>query len=80
MSSGTTSQAGMAAGTVQGFSGTFLADSVVQPSNALDLQLIGRFESGVFDEGAVEIAAFDPASQQLFVTNGNDDTLDIYDL
>lgn len=41
---------------------------------------IGEYRSGVFDDGATEIAAFDAGSQQLFVTNGADKTIDIIDL
>ena len=38
---------------------------------------IGRYTSGVFAEGAAEIVAHDPGTQQLFVTNGNSGTLDV---
>lgn len=45
---------------------------------ALDVEYIGSFGPGV-EEGA-EIAAFDPASARLFVTNSADNSLDRYDL
>ena len=45
---------------------------------ALEVEYIGSFGPGV-EEGA-EIAAFDPASARLFVTNSADNTLDRYDL
>ncbi len=35
----------------------------------LDLNQIGRYSSGLFDESAAEIVAFDPASARLFVVN-----------
>ncbi|MEM9667726.1 MAG: choice-of-anchor I family protein [Pseudomonadota bacterium] len=44
------------------------------------LQAIGVFETGIFDEGAAEIVAFDPGTDQLFVINSNDTTVDILDL
>lgn len=46
----------------------------------LDLSPIGRYETGIFDESATEIATFDPDSQQLFVTNAAADQIDVLDL
>ena len=53
--------------------------SVVAQSTP-QLSLIGRFESGLFDEGAAEISAYDAGSQRLFVTNAFDQTIDVIDL
>ena len=50
------------------------------PTNELLVTQIGAVETGVFDEGAVEIVAHDPGTQRLFVTDGNADQLDIYDV
>lgn len=41
---------------------------------------IGDFQTGVFDEGATEIAAYDSASQKLFFTNGDQDAIGVLDL
>ncbi|MGA0332390.1 MAG: choice-of-anchor I family protein [Kiritimatiellia bacterium] len=41
---------------------------------------IGEYRSGIFDDGATEIAAYDAISKQLYVTNGADHTLDVLDL
>ncbi|MEO0834419.1 MAG: choice-of-anchor I family protein [Cyanobacteria bacterium J06642_3] len=49
-------------------------------NNSIELTPIGLFDTGIFDDGAAEIPAFDPASQQLFVTNGANDTIDVLDL
>ena len=49
-------------------------------NNSIELTQIGRYDSGIFDEGAAEITAFDLDSQQLFVINGADSTIDILDL
>lgn len=46
----------------------------------LSLEQLGRFETGVFDEGAAEIIAHDPESQQLFVINADAKTVDVLDL
>ncbi|MEX1365832.1 MAG: choice-of-anchor I family protein [Nannocystaceae bacterium] len=50
----------------------------------LDIQRIGRYApeplSDLFDEGAAEIAAFDPVTQSLFVTNGMTGSIDVIDL
>ncbi|MBK8906956.1 MAG: choice-of-anchor I family protein [Rhodospirillales bacterium] len=37
---------------------------------AIELTRIGAYRSGVFDQGAAEISAFDPVTQRLFVVNG----------
>jgi hypothetical protein len=50
------------------------------PTGALTLTPIGGYDHGGFDEGAAEIAAFDPASARLFVVNAEAVTLDVLDL
>lgn len=42
--------------------------------STINLNTIGTFATGAYDEGAAEIVAHDPVSQRLFVVNGNDDT------
>jgi DNA-binding beta-propeller fold protein YncE len=46
----------------------------------LDLNLIGRYSSGVFDAGAAEIVAFDATSERLFVVNASAVTVDVLNL
>jgi hypothetical protein len=46
----------------------------------LDLNLVGRYSSGVFDEGAAEIVAYDPAAKRLFVVNSSAVTVDVLNL
>ncbi|GHB97461.1 alkaline phosphatase [Cerasicoccus arenae] len=41
---------------------------------------IGVYETGLFDESAAEITAFDPGSERLFLVNANDSSVDILDL
>lgn len=43
----------------------------------LNLSLLGTYKTGIFDEGAAEISAYDPGSSRLFVTNANDGTIDV---
>ncbi|MEM8674575.1 MAG: choice-of-anchor I family protein [Cyanobacteria bacterium P01_G01_bin.67] len=49
-------------------------------NNSIELTPIGLFDTGIFDDGAAEIPAFDAVSQRLFVTNGANDTIDALDL
>ncbi len=48
--------------------------------NQLSLSLLGTYSTGVFDESAAEIAEHDPATQRVFVVNGNDNTVDVLDI
>lgn len=41
---------------------------------------LGTYATGVFDQGAAEINAYDPASRRLFVVNADATTVDILDL
>ena len=47
------------------------ADSAVEHSQSggLTLEVVGRYESGIFDEGGAEIVDYHPPTQQLFVIN-----------
>jgi hypothetical protein len=46
----------------------------------INLNQIGTFTTGVFDEGAAEINAYDPATRRLFVINADATTIDVLDL
>jgi hypothetical protein len=50
------------------------------PSPGIALTPIGRYETGVFDEAAATIAAYDRQSKRLFVVNGADADIDILDI
>lgn len=45
-----------------------------------DLSLIGQYHTGIFDAGACEISAYDPASQRLFVVSAAASSILILDL
>ncbi len=47
---------------------------------SISINPIGTYESGIFDESAAEISAFDKSSNRLFVTNANDNTLDVLNI
>jgi predicted extracellular nuclease/2',3'-cyclic-nucleotide 2'-phosphodiesterase (5'-nucleotidase family) len=47
---------------------------------AIELNPIGTFETGVFDEGAAEIVSYDAATERLFVINSDAVTVDILDV
>jgi len=48
--------------------------------NLIDLSVAGTFSTGIFDDGATEIVAHDPATQRVFSTNGATERIDIYDV
>lgn len=68
--------------------GSFTTPGGVTPSepepvvfnNQLGLSLVGTYASGVFDEGAAEIAAHDPATQRVFLVNADTKTIDAIDI
>ncbi|EDM47351.1 choice-of-anchor I family protein [Marinobacter algicola] len=46
----------------------------------IELNTLGTYASGAFDEGAAEIVAHDPVNQRLFVINANESTVDVLDI
>ncbi len=46
----------------------------------VSLNLLGQYHTGIFDEGAAEISAYDPASKQLFFTNADDNSIVVLNL
>lgn len=49
-------------------------------SGGVMLERLGRYTTGVFDEGAAEIVAYDPDTERLFVVNANSATVDVLDI
>ena len=49
-------------------------------AQAVELEFVGRYETGAFDEGAAEIVAYDADSGLAFVTNANANTVDALDI
>jgi DNA-binding beta-propeller fold protein YncE len=57
-----------------------LVDGDDRDLTLVDIEPIGAYEAGVFDGGAAEITAFDPASARLFFINGDIADVDVLDL
>lgn len=54
--------------------------SMATAQNAfMDLQLAGRYTTGIFDEGGTEIAAYDKFTSRVFTTNGSTGNIDVID-
>jgi Ca2+-binding RTX toxin-like protein len=49
-------------------------------ANTIKLTELGRYTTGVFNQGAAEISAYDSTSKRLFVVNAQAATIDILDL
>ncbi|MGB6221437.1 choice-of-anchor I family protein [Haloferula sp.] len=66
------------------FSGIVLAAAITPVGAAITLNPISSARNGeavdVFDKSAAEIVKFDPATQRMFVVNGADDAVDIFDV
>ncbi|MEO1294622.1 MAG: choice-of-anchor I family protein [Cyanobacteria bacterium J06636_16] len=56
-----------------------IASALATPAEAT-FKPIGTFETGIFDDSAAEIGAYDPLTQRLFVTNSANNTIDILDI
>lgn len=54
--------------------------SGIEPTGAIALTPLGTYQTGLYDEGAQEIAAYDPVSRTLFVVNAQAATVDIIDI
>ena len=57
-----------------------IAPNLALAGDTIELTPIGTFATGIFDDGAAEILAHDPATQRLFVVNGADATIDVLDI
>jgi 2',3'-cyclic-nucleotide 2'-phosphodiesterase/3'-nucleotidase/5'-nucleotidase len=70
----------MAAGLLlaSGAAASDFAETSYSASGAeISLKVEGTYYSGVFDGGAAEIAAYDPRTKRLFVTNADANTVDV---
>lgn len=48
-------------------------------AGTIALSLLGRYETGVFDESAAEIVDYDPATRMTYVVNANSGQIDVID-
>ena len=51
-----------------------------EKDKSVTLEVLGTYESGIFDDSAAEIVAHDPANQRLFVINSADSVVDVLDI
>jgi 2',3'-cyclic-nucleotide 2'-phosphodiesterase / 3'-nucleotidase / 5'-nucleotidase len=58
----------------------FIAKYYTDMAETIKLTEIGRYTTGVFNQGAAEISAYDSTSKRLFVVNAQAATIDILDL
>lgn len=57
-----------------------MAEGGSRPERTLTLSVLGRYHSGLFDQGGAEIVAHDPETQRLFVINAADAAVDVLDI
>lgn len=57
-----------------------MAEGGNRPERTLTLSVLGRYHSGLFDQGGAEIVAHDPETQRLFVINAADAAVDVLDI
>ncbi|WP_417810974.1 choice-of-anchor I family protein [Thalassospira alkalitolerans] len=55
-------------------------DTATPAAKPLSILSMGEYRTGVFDESAAEIPAFDPVAKRIFVVNGGDKAIDILDM
>ena len=55
------------------------SDGANTAATTISLSLLGRYETGVFDESAAEIVDYDPATRMTFVVNANSGQIDVID-
>ena len=48
--------------------------------NLIDLNVVGTYESGIFDDGAMEIVCYNDLDKKLYSVNASDKTIDIFDI
>ncbi|MEL7060726.1 MAG: choice-of-anchor I family protein [Acidobacteriota bacterium] len=57
-----------------------LVPIAAEAQRGVELRLIGRFETGIFDDSGAEIPAFDPSTSRLFFTNAADNVVHVLDI
>ncbi len=58
----------------------YLLSNFNAKAQIINMQKVGNYATGVFDQGATEIAAFDPATNHLFSVNGSTGNIQIIDI
>jgi hypothetical protein len=56
------------------------AQALPMKKSSLSMEVIGQYQTGVFDDGAAEIVAHDVLNQRIFVINAGAATVDVLDI
>ncbi|MGD8581981.1 MAG: choice-of-anchor I family protein [Gammaproteobacteria bacterium] len=56
------------------------AQALPTEKSSLSMEVIGQYQTGVFDDGAAEIVAHDALNQRIFVINAGAATVDVLDI
>ena len=48
--------------------------------NLIDLSLVGTYETGVFDDGAIEIVTYDAANKHVIAVNASTNSVDVFNI
>ncbi len=59
---------------------TMTVDTASPAAKPLSIVPMGEYRTGIFEEGAAEIPAFDVAGKRIFVVNGSEKVIDILDM
>lgn len=62
------------------FAAALLISVNTATAQRVSLYPIGTYSTGIYDDGAAEIVAHDPATQRLFVVNGGNSAIDILNI
>ncbi|TJY63053.1 alkaline phosphatase [Sinimarinibacterium sp. CAU 1509] len=65
---------------LSGFAALLLLPALAGAQPSIELSVLGRHSTGLFDAGAAEIPTFDPQTQRAFVVNVADHAIDVLDL
>jgi len=57
-----------------------ISQQLPERNAAIELELLGRYESGVYKESGAEIVSFDPGTKRAFVVNASSRRVDVLDL
>lgn len=59
---------------------TAVAQDAPTASGAINLTVLGTYETGLIGDSAAEIVSYDPATQRVFTVNAADSTVDVIDI
>lgn len=58
----------------------FVCFASLSAQSALEMEVIGTYNSGIFDDGAIEIVTYNAADQKLYAVNGATGAVDIFSI